>query len=95
MRWQTIATDWSYYVQKAKRHWVVLSEQQLASINGSYDRLVECLQESYGLSTDAVKDDIREWCTTFGEEELQSNLATGARNERQPRRPPHSQVDSR
>ena len=90
MRWQTIATDWSYYVLKAKRHWVALSDQQLASINGSYDRLVECLQESYGLSTDAVKDDIREWCTTFGEDELQSSLASGALHERQPRRPPHS-----
>jgi uncharacterized protein YjbJ (UPF0337 family) len=90
MRWQSIATDWKYYVLKAKRHWVALSDQQLASINGSYDRLVECLQESYGLSVDAVKDDIREWCATFGEEE--SSLASGARNERQPRRPPHSQA---
>jgi hypothetical protein len=90
MRWQTIATDWNYYVLKAKRHWVALSDQQLAYIDGSYDRLVECLQESYGLSTDAVIDDIREWCTTFGEDELPSSLASGALNERRPRRPPHS-----
>jgi hypothetical protein len=39
-------------------------------INGSYDRLVACLQESYGLSADVVEEDIQEWCTTFGEEEL-------------------------
>src|SRR5579862_3983396 len=71
MRWQKIATDWSYYLPKARRHWLALSDEQLASINGSYDRLVECLQASYGLSADVVKEDIREWCTTFGEEELQ------------------------
>jgi hypothetical protein len=47
------------------------------------------LEDSYGLSTDAVKDDIREWCTTFGEDELPSSLTSGALNERRPRRPPH------
>jgi hypothetical protein len=70
MRWQSIATDWGYYLPKARRHWLALSDGQLATINGSYDRLVACLQESYGLSADVVKEDIQEWCTTFGEEEL-------------------------
>ncbi len=72
MRWQTIATDWSYYLAKAKRHWLALTDSQLATINGSYERLVECLQESYGLSADVVNDDIREWCMTFGDEEPRS-----------------------
>jgi hypothetical protein len=72
MRWQTIGTDWSYYLPKAKRHWLALTDSQLAAINGSYERLVECLQQSYGLSADVVKDDIREWCMTFGDEEPRS-----------------------
>ncbi len=72
MRWQTIATDWSYYLPKARRHWLALSDTQLATINGSYERLVECLQESYGLSAEVVRDDIREWCMTFGDEEPRS-----------------------
>lgn len=74
MRWQAIAIDWSYYLPRAKRHWLALSDQQLAAINGSYDRLVECLQESYGLSTEVVKEDIREWCATFGDDDLRSPL---------------------
>jgi hypothetical protein len=72
MRWQTIAIDWSYYLPKAKRHWLALTDSQLATINGSYERLVECLQESYGLSAEVVRDDIREWCMTFGDEEPRS-----------------------
>jgi hypothetical protein len=77
MRWQAISTDWSYYLPKARRHWLALSDQQLAVINGSYERLVECLQESYGLSTDVVKEDIREWCATFGDDDLRSSLDSG------------------
>jgi hypothetical protein len=72
MRWQTIAIDWSYYLPKAKRHWLALTDSQLAAINGSYERLVECLQKSYGLSAEVVREDIREWCTTFGDEEPRS-----------------------
>ncbi len=77
MRWQAIATDWNYYLPKAKRHWLALSDQQLAAINGSYDRLVECLQQSYGLSTEVVKEDIREWCATFGDDDLRLSLDAG------------------
>lgn len=70
MRWQAIASDWEYFRPKVKRHWTSLTDSQLDRVNGSYDRLVECLQESYGLSADVVKDDVREWCFSFGEEEL-------------------------
>jgi|GEM_PF-1136120 hypothetical protein len=70
MRWQSIAIDWEYFKPKAKRHWLALTDGQLDSIDGSYERLVECLQASYGLSTEVVKDDIREWCFSFGEEPL-------------------------
>jgi hypothetical protein len=77
MRWQAISTDWTYYLPKARRHWLALSDQQLAAINGSYERLVECLQESYGLSTDVVKEDILEWCATFGDDDLRSSLDGG------------------
>jgi uncharacterized protein YjbJ (UPF0337 family) len=70
MRWQSIAIDWEYFKPKVKRHWTALSDQQLESINGSYERLVQCLEESYGLSMEVVKDDIREWCFSFGEEQV-------------------------
>lgn len=82
MGWQTIATDWSYYLAKAKRHWLALTDSQLATINGSYERLVECLQESYGLSADVVRDDIREWCMTFGDEEPRSPSEPSAQGAR-------------
>ena len=68
MQWQTIATDWNYYLPKARRHWLALSDAQLATIDGRFDRLVECLQESYGLSADVVEEDIQEWCSTFGDQ---------------------------
>jgi|SRR5579871_962976 len=70
MRWQSIATDWEYFKPKVKRHWDALSEEQIECINGSYERLVECLQSSYGRSVEVVKDDIREWCFSFGEEQV-------------------------
>lgn len=68
MRWNSIAIDWGYYLPKAKRHWLALSEEQLATINGDHERLVDCLQESYGLSSEVAKDDIRDWCSEFGDE---------------------------
>lgn len=70
MRWQALAADWEYYKPKVKRHWEALSDAQLDSIQGHYERLVEYLQASYGLSAEVVKDDIREWCFSFGEEAL-------------------------
>lgn len=69
MKWQTIEFNWDHYLPKAKRHWRAFSEAQLATIKGNYNRLVDCLSESYGLSKDVAEEQIREWSATFGEDE--------------------------
>lgn len=70
MNWQGIANDWSQYLPKVRRRWRALSEEQASAIQGDYDRLVLCLQESYRLSAEVAKDDVREWMATFGHEDL-------------------------
>lgn len=69
MRWETIEVQWPDYRVRAKRHWVELSEEQLDSIRGKRELLADSLQESYGLPRDLADEQIRDWCTTFGEDE--------------------------
>ncbi len=69
MRWETIEVQWHDYRVRAKRHWVELSEEQLDSIHGDRELLADRLQESYGLPRDIADEQIRDWCTTFGEDE--------------------------
>lgn len=69
MRWENIEVKWYDYRVRAKRHWVELSDEQLDRIRGKRELLVDSLQESYGLPRDIADEQIRDWCTTFGEDD--------------------------
>lgn len=71
MRWEQIEVKWCDYRARAKRHWLELSDEQLNLIRGRRELLVDSLQESYGLPREVADEQIREWCTTFGEDEVQ------------------------
>jgi len=70
MRWERIGIHWDDYRVRAKRHWVELSDRQLELVHGDRELLMDSLQESYGLPRDIADEQIREWCTTFGEDEV-------------------------
>jgi hypothetical protein len=70
MKWQKIQNDWHYYKPKAARHWTACAESQLAAIEGDYSRLVDCLQERYGLAREATEEEVRAWSATFGDDEV-------------------------
>jgi hypothetical protein len=76
MKWQRIEIEWNYYLPKARRHWLALSDSQAAAIKGDYQCLVECLREAYALAREDAVEAIHEWCLTFGEEEAASPIAT-------------------
>jgi hypothetical protein len=69
MRWEKIEVKWYDYRVRAKRHWIELSDEQLDRIRGNRELLVDSLQESYGLPRDIADEQIRDWCTTFGEDD--------------------------
>lgn len=50
MNWDQITGNWKEWRQKIKEQWIELSDDDLAMIRGQRDRMVNLLQEKYGLA---------------------------------------------
>jgi uncharacterized protein YjbJ (UPF0337 family) len=52
---------WKQMSGSAKANWGKLTDDELARIDGEFDRLVGTVQEKYGLSRDDAEKQARDW----------------------------------
>ena len=61
MDWDHIEGNWKEFKGKAKEEWGRLTDDQLDVIAGKRDQLAGKIQETYGITKDAVEKQITDW----------------------------------
>ena len=61
MNWDYIEGNWKRFKGNAKEQWGKLTDDQLDVIAGKRDQLAGRIQESYGITKDAVEQQVAEW----------------------------------
>ncbi|HEY6565633.1 MAG TPA: CsbD family protein [Pirellulaceae bacterium] len=59
MNWDTIAGNWKQFQGRVKERWGKLTDNELDQISGRRDQLVGVLQSRYGMTKEAVEDQVR------------------------------------
>ena len=61
MKWDHIEGNWKEFKVKAKGEWGKLTDDQLDAMAGKRDLLAGKIQETYGITRDAVEKQITAW----------------------------------
>jgi len=64
MNWDQIQGKWTQMKGSIRQKWGKLTDDDLAVIAGSKDKLVGKLQERYGLRKEQAQAQFDEWCKT-------------------------------
>ena len=56
---EILESDWKELREQVGEHWKALTADDLDTINGHYDVLVDLLQEKYGYSKPLAEDDLK------------------------------------
>jgi len=64
MNWDQIQGKWTQMKGSIRQKWGKLTDDDLAVIAGSKDKLVGKLQERYGLKKEQAQAQLDEWCKT-------------------------------
>lgn len=57
--------QWSELRTVLKEWWARLTDNDLADVNGDYDRLIDILSEKYGCTRERAEDDFNRWLTNY------------------------------
>lgn len=61
MNADTFAGQWKQLKGSAKQKWADLTDNDLLSAEGSYDKFVGVLQERYGYAKERAEEEVNEW----------------------------------
>ena len=65
MNTDTLAGQWKQLKGLAKEKWARLTDNDLLSAEGDYDRLVGSIQERYGYERDRAEREVDDWLDTL------------------------------
>ena len=71
MNWDRIEGNWKQLKGNVKQQWGKLTDDQLDVIAGKRDILAGKIQETYGLSKDAVETQLADWQKRMKEKEAE------------------------
>jgi uncharacterized protein YjbJ (UPF0337 family) len=61
MNWEHVESNWAECKGKVKHNWSEISEPQLAMIAGNRERLVNVIEDTYGISQQQVEQQLMDW----------------------------------
>lgn len=61
MNWDEIKGNWKQFQGQAKAEWGKLTDDDLAMIEGDFDRLVGRIQERYGIAKEEARKQVENW----------------------------------
>jgi len=70
----TIEGNWKHLMQDAQKQWSKLTNDNLAQINGSREKLAQALQKNYSIASEEAEKQMKEW------EKSRSNTVKSATN---------------
>jgi uncharacterized protein YjbJ (UPF0337 family) len=63
MSWDKIDEQWKQATGKVREEWGMLTERDLTMIGGSKDRLIDKIQEKYGIARDDVEKQVDQFAS--------------------------------
>jgi len=67
MNWDRIEGNWKQFKGSARARWGKLTDQQLDAVAGKRDALAGKIQEAYGVSKQAVEEQLAKWAKSLKE----------------------------
>jgi uncharacterized protein YjbJ (UPF0337 family) len=64
MNWDTVEGNWKQMKGAVREQWGKLTDNDLEQIAGKKDQLIGRIQERYGISRDAAKQQADQWAQT-------------------------------
>jgi uncharacterized protein YjbJ (UPF0337 family) len=64
-----VSGKWKQLKGAAKERWGKLTDDDLDVINGQTEQLVGKIQERYGIARDAAEKQVKEWDSTFEDQD--------------------------
>ena len=61
MDWDRIEGNWKQFSGLVKEKWGILTDDEIAEIEGKRDRLEGKIQERYGYTKDQVRQEVDDW----------------------------------
>ena len=61
MNWKDIAESWDALRHSLRDRWFEFSEDDIATVSGRKEELVELLQRRYGLNESAAEEEVEQW----------------------------------
>jgi uncharacterized protein YjbJ (UPF0337 family) len=61
MDWDRIEGNWKQFSVLVKEKWGILTDDEIAEIEGKRDRLEGKIQERYGYTKDQVRQEVDDW----------------------------------
>lgn len=61
MNWDRIEGNWKQFSGKVKQKWGDLTDDDVAKVNGSRERLEGVLQERYGYAKERAQEEVDRW----------------------------------
>lgn len=61
MNWDIVEGDWNQSKDKIKAQWSKLTNDQLNTVSGRRDELVDQIQESYGVAKYEAERQVKDW----------------------------------
>lgn len=68
MNWDQMEGKWKQFQGSVKQQWGKLTDDDLAFIGGSRDKLVGKLQERYGIKKEDAQNRVNEWSENVPEQ---------------------------
>ena len=67
MNWDEIEGNWNQVKSKVTQQWDKLSDDQLDLVSGKRERLVDKIQECYGVAWDEAERQVTAWEAQYGD----------------------------
>lgn len=67
MNWDQIQGKWTEMKGEAQSKWGELTDDEVAQVKGDREQLEGILQQKYGKSKEAVKQEVDEWLAALNE----------------------------
>jgi len=61
MDWEHLSAGWNQHRDRVREQWSKLTDDDLATIAGDYDRLIDAIQLRYGVQRDQAELELVEW----------------------------------
>lgn len=65
MNWDRVEGSWKQFTGKVRENWGKLTDDDIAVVDGTEERLIGRIQERYGVAKDEAQRQVKNWANSL------------------------------